>query len=222
MLAVPRMNVTGVSLRSSKTCILILAVSVTLSGCSNSQLPEFSTDGVTAPPAQCAQDPREFGQAESLGSYGEGACTVKNAWKISAIDGIFFSQPAIVNCAVANGFRTWLADTVQPAAQSNYGAKVTGVTIAASYACRPRNGVRGAKISEHAFGNAIDVAGFSLSNGRTLNVENDYYGSSFLKQIRIEACGLFKTVLGPGSDSSHRDHLHFDLATRRSGQNFCH
>ena len=185
-------------------------------------MPEFSPDNVTALAAQCAQDPREFAQAESLGTYGEGVCTITDAWKINAVDGVKFSQPAIVNCAVANGFRAWLFDVVQPAAKSMHGAAVVEVTIAASYACRARNGVLGAKISEHAYGNAIDVSGFSLSNGKTLSVEQDYDGSPFLKQVRKQACGLFKTVLGPGSDASHGDHLHFDLAARRSGQTYCH
>lgn len=127
----------------------------------------------------------------------------------------------MVNCATANAFRDWLVQKVQPAARAAHGASVTDVTVAASYACRPRNGRRGAKLSEHGLGNAIDVSGLTLSNGKTLSVEQDYYGSTFLKRIRSEACGVFKTVLGPGSDASHRDHFHFDLANRRSGQSYC-
>lgn len=32
---------------------------------------------------------------------------------------------------------------------------------------------------------------------------------------RKGACGTFNTVLGPGSDRFHRDHLHFDTARGR-------
>jgi hypothetical protein len=142
-------------------------------------------------------------------------------YRVHAIEGVQFSQPAIVNCAMANGFRDWLQNVVQPAAASEFSSKVSSVTIAASYACRGRNGRRGAKLSEHGFGNAIDVSALQLADGREINVEHDYYQSSFLKRIREEACGRFSTVLGPGSDSSHRDHFHLDLAVRRSASAYC-
>ncbi len=184
-------------------------------------MPEFSTAGVRAPPAQCSTDPRTFSDAVEVGTLGKGACTARNMWKINTIEGVRLSQPAYVSCAVANGFRTWIADIVQPAARAAYSASVSNITVAASYACRPRNGRKGAKLSEHGLGNAIDVSGFLLSDGTALSVESNYYRSSFLQRIRATACGLFKTVLGPGSDSSHRDHFHFDLANRRSGQSYC-
>jgi hypothetical protein len=183
---------------------------------------DFSTDGVTSPPATCITDPRSFATADSLGEYGDGICTVRNAYRLNAMPGVSLSQPAIVNCAVANGFNSWLTQVAQPAAQSSYNSPITGIDIAASYACRPRNGVRGAKLSEHGFGNALDVSGFTFANGQHVSVATDYYSSAFLKRVRTDACGIFHTVLGPGSDSSHRDHLHFDLEERRSGQNFCH
>ena len=80
----------------------------------------------------------------------------------------------------------------------------------------------GAKLSEHGFGNAVDVAGFVLDSGQVINVEQDYYRSAFLKTVRKNACGTFRTVLGPGSDRHHRNHIHLDLANRRSGEAFCH
>jgi hypothetical protein len=192
-----------------------------LASCTGSNLPEYSTVGITPPPAQCDINPQSFSEAESLGSFGEGICTVKNAYRISMMEGVRFSRPAIINCAVANGFHEWMQNVVQPAAESAYGVRVSSLTIAASFACRARNGRRGAKLSEHGFGNAIDVAAFQLADGREINVEQDYYRSPFLKQIRQAACGRFSTVLGPGSDASHRDHLHLDLAVRRSRQAYC-
>ena len=36
----------------------------------------------------------------------------------------------------------------------------------------------------------------------------------FLNAISASACGYFTTVLGPGSDAAHSDHLHLDLALR--------
>jgi hypothetical protein len=192
-----------------------------MTACSSQQLPEFTTEGVVAPAARCDVDPRQFAEAQSLGDHGRGACMVRDAYRITATSGVRFSEPAVVNCAAANGFDNWIRTVVQPAAQKYYGARVESVTIAASYACRARNGRPGGKLSEHGFGNAIDVSGLTLSDGRRLSVKDDYRSSAFLKQIRKEACGTFMTVLGPGSDRSHHDHFHFDLANRRSGQRYC-
>jgi hypothetical protein len=201
---------------------LSLATALFLAGCAGSgSLPEFSTEGVNAPPATCSVDPREFSDAESIGSMGKGACTARNMYRINMIEGVRLSQPAYVNCAVANGFRNWLQDVAQPAARASHGSTIASVEVAASYACRPRNGRRGAKLSEHGLGNAIDVSAFKLSDGTELSVKSDYYGSQFLKRVRQQACGIFKTVLGPGSDASHKDHFHFDLANRSSGQTYC-
>jgi hypothetical protein len=201
----------------------VLAGCVVLGACSsNTTVENFTTDGVTAPVGSCALEPSAFGEAEYLGTEGHGACTIKGAWRITSVEGVRLSQPALVNCAVANSFRTWLVRTVQPAASQAHGEKVTSIDIAASYACRPRNGRGGAKISEHAFGNAIDISGFGLADGRSISVARDYYRSSFLKTVRRDGCGVFRTVLGPGSDSNHSDHLHFDLANRHNGNTYCH
>jgi hypothetical protein len=203
----------------SAAFVLILLLAACSGG---SDTLNFTTEGVTAPAASCDANPQSFAVAEPLGSYGDGICMVRNAYRLTRLNEVNFSQPAIINCAVANGVNTWMQNIAQPAAQAAYGSRIVAIDVAASYACRPRNGVRGAKLSEHGFGNAIDVSGFTFADGRHLSVENDYYSSAFLKQVRSEACGIFHTVLGPGSDSSHRDHLHFDLANRRSGENFCH
>jgi hypothetical protein len=200
----------------------LIAGAVLLAGCSGGDLPDYTTEGITKPAGQCETDPLRFSVGESLGDYGSGVCTIKNAYRITAMEGVAFSQPAIVNCATANSFRKWLNQSVQPAANAEFGTQITSITIAASYACRGRNGRRGAKLSEHGFGNAIDVSAFQLADGQHLSVKPDYSTSKLLKTVRKEACGTFSTVLGPGSDSSHRDHLHFDLANRRSGQVFCH
>jgi hypothetical protein len=102
---------------------------------------------------------------------------------------------------------------------------VVGIDVPSAFACRPRNNARGAKLSEHGMGNAIDISVFHLASGRKVSVLQDWGGpndsSAFLKNIRREACGPFKTVLGPGSDSHHRDHMHFDLQVHRSGGSYC-
>jgi hypothetical protein len=107
---------------------------------------------------------------------------------------------------------------VQPEAREIFGGKVTGLRIAASYTCRSRNGVAGAKLSEHGKGNAIDLAAFNISGHGWVTVAGSHYGAEarFLREVRAAACNPFTTVLGPGSDSYHSDHFHLDLAKRRT------
>ncbi|WP_246684063.1 MULTISPECIES: extensin family protein [unclassified Mesorhizobium] len=126
-----------------------------------------------------------------------------------------------LNCQMAEAAARFATDIIQPAAKAELGAELKSVGQASAFVCRQRNG--GGKLSEHAFGNALDIASFTLSNGRRIDVgpvppEKD---AKFLNAVRKAACGPFKTVLGPGSDADHSLHLHLDLAPRRNGGTFC-
>ena len=103
----------------------------------------------------------------------------------------------------------------------NSATGLKGISHASAYVCRPRNGT--SKLSEHAFGNALDIASFTLTDGKTIAVEPgpEPDAGRFLDSLRAAACGPFKTVLGPGSDEDHALHFHFDLAPRRNGGTFC-
>jgi len=72
--------------------------------------------------------------------------------------------------------------------------------------------------SEHATANALDVAGFTLADGRSISVLRDWTGdgedAQFLRAVRDGACDLFSTVLSPDYNAAHRDHFHFDQADR--------
>lgn len=130
--------------------------------------------------------------------------------------------PAVMNCAMAEAAARFVRDVVSPAAQSIYGSALTSVAGVSGYTCRPRNG--STKLSEHAFGNALDISRFVFADGTAIDVGNatpDDKARRFLALIRTAACGPFKTVLGPGSDADHADHLHVDLAGRREGATFC-
>jgi hypothetical protein len=78
-------------------------------------------------------------------------------------------------------------------------------------------------MSEHAFGNALDIASFTLSNGAVIEIGPlpPERQARFLMAVRKAACGPFKTVLGPGSDPDHSLHFHLDLEPRRNGGTFC-
>ena len=201
----------------------------TLAACaSGRQSAEFTLDGVEPPPSVCPINPLTFADAIAIPDISEGnGCGVTHAYKVSAVSGTQFLNGATINCETADTLNQWFNRTVQPAAQAIYGQRVVSVTVAASYSCRPRDNVSGAKLSEHGLGDAIDFSEFTLENGHEISVERDYYGApndqQFLRRIRQEACGPFHTVLGPGSDSYHRNHIHLDMQhDRRNGGPYCH
>lgn len=139
-------------------------------------------------------------------------CGIEAPVRVTAIDGIRLNQPATLNCEAAGALKTWIEQAMRPA----FGKReVIELRIAASYACRPRNNVRGAKVSEHGRGKAIDVAGFVFADGKEWSVARDY--NKEIRKAHKAACGIFGTTLGPGSDGFHEDHLHFDIASYRGG-----
>ncbi|WP_324753489.1 extensin family protein [Roseovarius sp. Pro17] len=146
-------------------------------------------------------------------------CGVDGAVKVRSINGVSLSQHAVMDCRTAGAIKSWIAKGMKPAV-GGYGGGVAQLRVAAHYACRSRNNQKGAKISEHGKGHAIDIAGFQLRDGRTITVLSDWGGGQkgrILDQMHRSACGPFGTVLGPNSDKFHQDHFHFDTARYRSG-----
>jgi hypothetical protein len=115
----------------------------------------------------------------------------------------------------------WIVNSVQPAAMRWFGVPVTEIKQISAYSCRGMNGNPRARISEHAFGNALDIASFTLADGRKITVKNGWHGSpeeqGFLRDVQGAACDQFTTVLAPGSNVFHYDHIHVDLM-RRNGR----
>lgn len=138
-------------------------------------------------------------------------CGVPEAVAITSVSGVRLSQAATVDCSIAKALNSWVNDVAQPA----FDGKLVELRVAAHYACRSRNNIKGAKISEHGKGKAIDIAAFTLANGTALSVKEDY--NKLLRRIYKAACPYFKTTLGPGSDGYHEDHFHFDTSARDSG-----
>ncbi|QBY02724.1 extensin family protein [Rhodophyticola sp. CCM32] len=146
-------------------------------------------------------------------------CGIAEPVRVREIDGVTLSQPATINCDAARALQTWLADGAIPAV-GRTGGGIASLRVVASYSCRTRNSRRGARLSEHASGNAIDVAAIGLVNGQELTVLTDWgrgRTGRLMQRLHREACGPFGTVLGPNSDRFHRDHFHFDVASYRSG-----
>lgn len=132
---------------------------------------------------------------------------------------------ATLACPLVAALDHWLAQSVQPAAQRWFRQPVVEIKQISSYSCRSMNNQAGAKISEHAFGNAIDVAAFVLADGRTIRVKDGWRGApeeqGFLRDVQGAACDRFSTVLAPGADAFHYDHIHVDLMRRTSGRRIC-
>ena len=158
---------------------------------------------------------------------GRGACGITHPLQISAFAAgyIAVTPTAEVGCPIADAVDRWLRESVEPAAMAWFGQSVTGIKQIDDYTCRTRNSVHGAKMSEHAYGNALDVAGFILEDGTTVLVRTGWRGTApqrgFLREVEATACQRFSTVLGPGAPY-HGDHFHVDLARRsQSGRSFC-
>ena len=207
--------------------LVAAAIAGVLAACSSSKKGgNFTTKGLRPPEASCRVKPSRIGLAEKIRNINEhNGCEVPNAWKVQSLGSVTFSQPAIMNCGMAEPVYSWLEDVVQPTAQRSFGESVVSVDIAASYSCRPRNNQSGAKMSEHGFGNALDISAFTLESGRKITVQQGWWGSSderrFLHTVHDRACGEFHTVLGPDSGRAHKDHLHLDLQNRENGSVYC-
>lgn len=141
-------------------------------------------------------------------------CGVEDPVAITSVSGVRLSQTATVDCSIAKALNSWVDEVAQPA----FDGKLVELQIAAHYICRSRNNVRGAKISEHGKGRAVDISAFILSNGKVLTVARDY--NRLLRRIYKAGCNYFMTTLGPGSDGYHEDHFHFDTSAR-SGGRYC-
>ena len=145
-------------------------------------------------------------------------CGVAKPVRITSVAGVRLTQPATVNCETAKALNTWVERGLKPAFGSK-GGGVVAITVPAHYACRTRNHKKGARLSEHAKGNAVDVSIIHLANGQQVSVLRGWrseYGKA-LKSAHRAACGIFGTTLGPGSDGMHEDHFHYDVARHRSG-----
>jgi Extensin-like protein C-terminus len=132
---------------------------------------------------------------------------------------------ATLACPIVSVLDRWLADSVQPAAMRWFGARVVEIRQISAYSCRGMNGNSRAHISEHAFGNALDIAAFTLADGRRISVEQGWKGmpeeQGFLRDVQAAACQRFNTVLAPGSNIYHYNHIHVDLMRRANRPVIC-
>ena len=144
---------------------------------------------------------------------------------IGAVGPVSVKPAATLACPIVSMLDRWFAESVQPAAQRWFGVRVVEIKQISAYSCRGMNGNPNARISEHAFGNALDIAAFTLADGRTVTVKNGWKGmpeeQGFLRDVQATACRQFTTVLAPGSNVYHYNHIHVDLMRRANRPIIC-
>lgn len=171
-------------------------------------------------PAACrAVLARSGVQFTTLDPAGEGTCrrsdrTILPAYPLSP-------KAPPTTCALAAALELWLRDGVRPAASELLGTEVVRIEHFGAFSCRRLYGRADGRWSEHATGNAIDIAAFVLADGRRISVLRHWNGSgseaAFLHRARDQGCKVFGTVLSPDYNVAHRDHLHLDQQARGLG-----
>ncbi|MGY6551748.1 MAG: extensin-like domain-containing protein [Erythrobacter sp.] len=168
----------------------------------------------------------------ALDPAGEGACLRMDRTRLDDFPLAPAAPP--VTCPLATALEMWRIHTLEPASEEIFGSKIATIEHLGAFSCRRTYGRSQGAWSEHATGNAIDIAGFVLEDGRRISVLRDWQGDDggndranpaskdenkderarFLQRARGEACGLFATVLSPDYNAAHADHFHLDQTAR--------
>lgn len=171
--------------------------------------------GVVGKKGSVCGDPAIKGQTLAPITSKVKGCGVADPVRVTSVAGVKLSQAADLDCDTAIALKSWVENGLQPQFGKN---EVVQLQVAGHYVCRPRNNVKGNKISEHGRGNAIDISGLVLADGQLITVAGDFGHKGLgaaMKAAHKAACGVFNTTLGPGSDGYHEDHMHFDVASGR-------
>lgn len=150
---------------------------------------------------------------------GERACARPDRTRLASFPMTPRRDPA--TCQLNVGLQMWLDRVVEPTARDSFGQGIAEIQQLGIFSCRRMYGGSASAWSEHATGNAIDVAGFVLEDGTTISIVRDWDGdeekTAFLRQVRDGACNYFATTLSPDYNAAHRDHFHLDQASRGFG-----
>jgi hypothetical protein len=156
---------------------------------------------------------------------GPGGCGGEDLVRLEAVvlssgQRVAVKPPAILRCPMAAAVADWIRSDMAPLA-AGLGTTVSELDNFDSFECRGRNRVKGAKLSEHGRANALDVRGLKLANGTMLSLTARGVARDLREKVLATVCARFTTVLGPGSDWYHEDHIHLDLAERRNNFRLC-
>jgi len=127
---------------------------------------------------------------------------------------------ATLRCTMASAIADWIRTDIAPLAQ-NLGSVVSGLDNYDSYECRSFNRIAGAHLSEHGRANALDVRALKLANGQSISLTDRSVSREVRERVLHSVCTRFTTVLGPGSDWYHEEHIHLDLMERHNDYRIC-
>ncbi len=186
-------------------------------GAPNYGVPNYASPNYAAPNAlPPAQAPAANAPIPPLGPP---AMTTASAGPVAV------RPAATLACPIVAELDKWISEAVQPAALKWFRQPVVEIKQISSYSCRGMNGNPNAHISEHAFGNALDIAEFDLADGHRISVQYGWHGSpeeqGFLRDVQGAACSDFTTVLAPGANVYHYNHIHVDLMRRAHRRFIC-
>jgi hypothetical protein len=210
---------------------LVALTLLLLAGCGGrSEAPEAraSNTAFQQPEArQCLSRLREkaVSFAALPNQYFGGGCRTIDTVKLLDF-GVPSTNLGAMTCPLADAFAAWAKHAVLPAARQYLGGEVVRIETVGTYSCRNVNGGRSGRLSEHAFGNAVDVSAFVLRDGRRISVLSGWNGKgderAFLRRLHQSACKRFGTVLGPDYNAAHANHFHFDMAqSMKDGAAYC-
>ncbi|MCK1741603.1 extensin family protein [Bradyrhizobium sp. 139] len=156
---------------------------------------------------------------------GPGACGGEDLVRLEAIvlrdkRKVAVKPAAILRCTMASAIADWVRNDMVPLAAS-LGSTISDLDNFDSFECRGRNRVLGAMLSEHGKANALDVRAIKLGNGQSIGLTDRSMSRDVRERVLHSVCARFSTVLGPGSDWYHEDHIHLDLAQRRNDYRIC-
>jgi hypothetical protein len=177
-------------------------------------------------PSDCVQRLKEVALFSPIPSIrGPGECGGEDLVNLEAVmmpdrSRVTINPPSLLRCSMAEAVAQFVRSDVGPAA-AELGAPLAGIVNADAYGCRNRNRAQAAKISEHARANALDIGAVRLVNRTTHSLTAATVPKAFRERVREAACRYFTTVLGPGSDAYHSDHVHLDRAERGRGYRLC-
>lgn len=155
----------------------------------------------------------------------DGGCGMSDVVQLEAVvtpegERVALTPPAILRCDMAERVVDWVRGDVDALLHKS-GTRLTGINVMGSYECRGRNRVIGGKLSQHGLGNAIDLGALVLADHKTLGLVDTAADKDMRLALKASACGHFTTVLGPGSDGFHENHIHLDFIQRRRGYRIC-
>jgi hypothetical protein len=165
---------------------------------------------------------------DPLGDVALEECRLEGAVKLRSVATVFGSvsisgDPTLL-CSFARQFAGWVGDVGAPLTLAYTRQRLALVETGPGFICRTRYDRPDDVLSEHAKGNAIDIASFVLADRTRIPVRNEPSDSAMsrnlIRTLRTTACGYFTTILGPGSNASHADHLHFDLGLHGKTGNY--